>query len=388
MQKVTRKMIMLTFNKPFIIENELNYIKDAVDKGILRGDGIYTKKCHELLEEKLRCKKALLTHSCTAALEMAAILLDIKEGDEIIMPSFTFVSTANAFVLRGGVPVFVDIRPDTLNIDENLIEAAITNKTKAICVVHYAGVSCEMDKILEIAKKHNLYIVEDAAQALSSTYKGKQLGTIGDLGTYSFHETKNIISGEGGALVINNEKFIERAEIIREKGTNRSKFFRGQVDKYTWVDIGSSFLPSDMIAAFLYSQLENIDKINEKRLQIWHKYDEFFKQYDNIIRRPIIPDDCKHNAHMYYILFKNLDIRTKFIDFMKQNQVSTVFHYIPLHSSPAGMKYCKTVGKMDVTNNISDTLVRLPMYYELSETDMAKIFSLCNEFFKNLHGNI
>lgn len=388
MQKVTRKMIMLTFNKPFIIENELNYIKDAVDKGILRGDGIYTKKCHELLEEKLRCKKALLTHSCTAALEMAAILLDIKEGDEIIMPSFTFVSTANAFVLRGGVPVFVDIRPDTLNIDENLIEAAITNKTKAICVVHYAGVSCEMDKILEIAKKHNLYIVEDAAQALSSTYKGKQLGTIGDLGTYSFHETKNIISGEGGALVINNEKFIERAEIIREKGTNRSKFFRGQVDKYTWVDIGSSFLPSDMIAAFLYSQLENIDKINEKRLQIWHKYDEFFKQYDNIIRRPIVPDDCKHNAHMYYILFKNLDIRTKFIDFMKQNQVSTVFHYIPLHSSPAGMKYCKTVGKMDVTNNISDTLVRLPMYYELSETDMAKIFSLCNEFFKNLHGNI
>lgn len=388
MQKVTRKMIMLTFNKPFIIENELNYIKDAVDKGILRGDGIYTKKCHELLEEKLRCKKALLTHSCTAALEMAAILLDIKEGDEIIMPSFTFVSTANAFVLRGGVPVFVDIRPDTLNIDENLIEAAITNKTKAICVVHYAGVSCEMDKILEIAKKHNLYVVEDAAQALSSTYKGKQLGTIGDLGTYSFHETKNIISGEGGALVINNEKFIERAEIIREKGTNRSKFFRGQVDKYTWVDIGSSFLPSDMIAAFLYSQLENIDKINEKRLQIWHKYDEFFKQYDNIIRRPIVPDDCKHNAHMYYILFKNLDIRTKFIDFMKQNQVSTVFHYIPLHSSPAGMKYCKTVGKMDVTNNISDTLVRLPMYYELSETDMAKIFSLCNEFFKNLHGNI
>ena len=379
---------MLTFNKPFIIENELNYIKDAVDKGILRGDGIYTKKCHELLEEKLRCKKALLTHSCTAALEMAAILLDIKEGDEIIMPSFTFVSTANAFVLRGGVPVFVDIRPDTLNIDENLIEAAITNKTKAICVVHYAGVSCEMDKISEIAKKHNLYVVEDAAQALSSTYKGKQLGTIGDLGTYSFHETKNIISGEGGALVINNEKFIERAEIIREKGTNRSKFFRGQVDKYTWVDIGSSFLPSDMIAAFLYSQLENIDKINEKRLEIWHKYDEFFKQYDNIIRRPIVPDDCKHNAHMYYILFKNLDIRTKFIDFMKQNQVSTVFHYIPLHSSPAGMKYCKTVGKMDVTNNISDTLVRLPMYYELSETDMAKIFSLCNEFFKNLHGNI
>lgn len=379
---------MIHFNKPFLIENELNYIKDAVDKGVLRGDGIYTKKCHELLEEKLGCKKALLTHSCTAALEMAAILLDIQAGDEIIMPSYTFVSTANAFVLRGGVPVFVDIRPDTLNIDENLIEAAITDKTKAICVVHYAGVSCEMDKILEIAKKHNLYVVEDAAQALSSTYKGKQLGTIGDLACFSFHETKNVISGEGGALVINNEKFIERAEIIREKGTNRSKFFRGQVDKYTWVDIGSSFLPSDMIAAFLYSQLENIDKINKKRIEIWHKYDEFFKQYDNIIRRPIIHDDCEHNAHMYYILFKNLDVRTKFIDFMKQNQISTVFHYIPLHSSPAGMKYCKTIGKMDVTNNISDTLVRLPMFYELSKMDMDKIFSLCTEFFKNLQRNI
>lgn len=371
---------MIHFNKPFLIENELNYIKDAVDKGILRGDGIYTKKCHELLEEKLSCKKALLTHSCTAALEMAAILLDIQAGDEIIMPSYTFVSTANAFVLRGGVPVFVDIRPDTLNIDENLIEAAITDKTKAICVVHYAGVSCEMDKILEIAKKHNLYVVEDAAQALSSTYKGKQLGTIGDLACFSFHETKNVISGEGGALVINNEKFIERAEIIREKGTNRSKFFRGQVDKYTWVDIGSSFLPSDMIAAFLYSQLENIDKINKKRLEIWHKYDEFFKQYDNIIRRPIIHDDCEHNAHMYYILFKNLDVRTKFIDFMKQNQISTVFHYIPLHSSPAGMKYCKTTGKMNVTNNISDTLVRLPMFYELDDNMLSDIFDKISKF--------
>lgn len=371
---------MIPFNKPFLIENELKYIKDAINQGILRGDGTYTKKCHELLEEKLGCKKALLTHSCTAALEMAAILLDIQAGDEIIMPSYTFVSTANAFVLRGGVPVFVDIRPDTLNIDENLIEAAITEKTKAICVVHYAGVSCEMDKIIEIAKKYNLYIVEDAAQALSSTYKGKQLGTIGDLACFSFHETKNVISGEGGALVINNEKFIERAEIIREKGTNRSKFFRGQVDKYTWVDIGSSFLPSDMIAAFLYSQLENMDKINEKRLWIWHKYNEFFKQFDGIIRRPIVPDDCNHNAHMYYILFKNLDERTKFIDFMKQNQISTVFHYIPLHSSPAGMKYCKTVGKMDVTNNISDTLVRLPMFFELDDNMLSDIFDTISKF--------
>lgn len=379
---------MIPFNKPFLIENELNYIKDAINQGILRGDGTYTKKCHTFLEQKLGCKKVLLAHSCTAALEMAAILLDIKAGDEIIMPSYTFVSTANAFVLRGGVPVFVDIRPDTLNIDENLIEAAITEKTKAICVVHYAGVSCEMDKIIEIAKKYNLYIVEDAAQALNSTYKGRQLGTIGDIGCFSFHETKNVISGEGGALVINNEKFIERAEIIREKGTNRSKFFRGQVDKYTWVDIGSSFLPSDMIAAFLYSQLENMDKINKKRLQIWDKYNEFFKQYDNIVRRPFIPDNCTHNAHMYYVLFKSLNERTKFIDFMKQNQINTVFHYIPLHSSPAGMKYCKTIGKMDVTNNASDTLVRLPMFYELSKMDMDKIFSLCTEFFKNLQRNI
>lgn len=379
---------MIPFNKPFLIENELNCIKDAINQGILRGDGTYTKKCHTFLEQKLGCKKVLLAHSCTAALEMAAILLDIKADDEIIMPSYTFVSTANAFVLRGGVPVFVDIRPDTLNIDENLIEAAITEKTKAICVVHYAGVSCEMDKIIEIAKKYNLYIVEDAAQALNSTYKGRQLGTIGDIGCFSFHETKNVISGEGGALVINNEKFIERAEIIREKGTNRSKFFRGQVDKYTWVDIGSSFLPSDMIAAFLYSQLENMDKINKKRLQIWDKYNEFFKQYDNIVRRPFIPDNCTHNAHMYYVLFKSLNERTKFIDFMKQNQINTVFHYIPLHSSPAGMKYCKTIGKMDVTNNISDTLVRLPMFYELSKMDMDKIFSLCTEFFKNLQRNI
>ena len=257
---------MIPFNKPFVIDKEFEYIQDAINQGVLRGDGIYTKKCHKFLEEKLHCKKTLLTHSCTAALEMAAILLDIKPGDEIIMPSYTFVSTANAFVLRGGVTVFVDIREDTLNIDENLIENAITDKTKAICVVHYAGVACEMDKILEIAQKYNLPVVEDAAQALGSFYKGKPLGTIGDLGCFSFHETKNVISGEGGALIINNPKYIERAEIIREKGTNRSQFFRGEVDKYTWVDIGSSFLPSDMVAAYLFSQLENMDKINQKRI--------------------------------------------------------------------------------------------------------------------------
>lgn len=365
---------MIHFNKPFLIENEFRYIEDAINNQcILRGDGVYTKKCHSLLEEKLGCKKALLTHSCTAALEMAAILLDLKPGDEVIMPSYTFVSTANAFVLRGAVPVFVDIRPDTLNIDENLIEDAITPKTKAICCVHYAGVACEMDKILDIAKRHNLYVVEDAAQALGSYYKGKPLGTIGDMGCFSFHETKNIISGEGGAIIINNEKYIERAEIIREKGTNRSKFFRGQVDKYTWVDIGSSYLPSDMIAAFLYSQLENMDKINAKRLEIWHKYDEFFKQYDNIIRRPICPAECNHNAHMYYLLFNNLDMRTKFIDFMKKNDILTVFHYIPLHSAPAGQKYCRTFGDMAVTDNVSDTLVRLPIYYELDDNKINYI---------------
>lgn len=376
---------MINFNKPFIIENEFKYIEDAInDKGILRGDGVYTKKCHEFLENKLSCKKALLTHSCTAALEMAAILLDLKEGDEVIMPSYTFVSTANAFVLRGAVPVFVDIRPDTLNIDENLIENAITSKTKAICVVHYAGVACEMDKILDIANKYNLAVIEDAAQGVGSFYKGKSLGTIGDLGCFSFHETKNIISGEGGALIINNEKYIERAEIIREKGTNRSKFFRGQVDKYTWVDIGSSYLPSDMIAAFLFSQLENMDKINQKRIEIWNKYDNFFAQYDNIIRRPIIPNECKHNAHMYYLLFNDLEIRTKFINFLKENNIMSVFHYIPLHSSPAGQKYCKTSGQMNVTNIISDTLTRLPLFYDLSNENLDYIFSIIDKFMKKI----
>lgn len=371
---------MIPFNKPFLIENEFLYIKDAIDKGILRGDGFYTKKCHEFLENLLKCKKALLTHSCTAALEMAAILLDIKSGDEVIMPSYTFVSTANAFVLRGGVPVFVDIRPDTLNIDENLIEDAITPKTKAICVVHYAGVSCEMDKIMQIAKKYNLHVVEDAAQALGSFYKGKPLGTIGDVGCFSFHETKNVISGEGGAIAINNEKFIDRAEIIREKGTNRSRFFRGQVDKYTWVDIGSSYLPSDIIAAYLYSQLQNIDRINEKRMQIWQKYDNFFKTYNKNVRSPFVPADCVHNAHMYYILFSNIKERQNAIDLLKKNDINSVFHYIPLHSSPAGMKFGRACGDMKNTNKISDTLLRLPMYYELSEEDIGKVIKTFVDF--------
>lgn len=375
---------MIPFNKPFVIKNELKYIKDAIENKLIRGDGSYTKKCHSFLEDKLSAKKVLLTHSCTAALEMAAILADIQFGDEIIMPSYTFVSTANAFVLRGGVPVFVDIRPDTLNINEDLIEQAITPKTKAIVPVHYAGVACEMDKIMDIAKKYNLLVIEDAAQGVGAFYKGKPLGTIGDMGCFSFHETKNIISGEGGAIVINNEKFVERAEIIREKGTNRSKFFRGQVDKYTWVDIGSSYLPSDMIAAYLYSQLENMDDINAKRIDVWNDYNKFFEPYEGIIKRPFIPENCTHNAHMYYVLFKNLELRTKFIEYMKQKNISTVFHYIPLHSSPAGEKFGRTCGDMSVTNGVSDTLVRLPMFYELNSNEMRLIKESIKEFMENL----
>ncbi|MBO4746087.1 MAG: dTDP-4-amino-4,6-dideoxygalactose transaminase, partial [Alphaproteobacteria bacterium] len=324
--------------------------------------------------------KALLTHSCTAALEMSAMLLDLKPGDEVIMPSYTFVSTASAFVLRGAVPVFIDIRPDTCNIDEKLIESAITDKTRAIVCVHYAGVACEMDTIMAIAKKHNLPVVEDAAQAFGSFYKGRPCGTIGDMGCYSFHETKNVICGEGGALIINNDKYIERAEIIREKGTNRTKFFRGEIDKYTWVDIGSSYLPSDMVAAFLYSQLENMDKINNKRLQLWDKYNAFFKAYDGVITRPVVPDSCKHNAHMYYIRFKDLSLRTKFIQHMKQNEIGTVFHYIPLHSSPAGQKFCKTCGELNNTNMVSDTLVRLPMFYELQDDQLDLITACAKKF--------
>lgn len=375
---------MIPFNKPFKIEKEFEYIQDAIEKGVLRGDGIYTQKCHQFIEKKLNCKKAFLTHSCTAALEMCAILLDISAGDEVIMPSFTFVSTANAFVLRGGVPVFVDIKPDTLNIDENLIEEAITSRTKAICVVHYAGVACEMDKIMNIAKKHNLFVIEDSAQALGSFYREKPLGTIGDFGCFSFHETKNIISGEGGALIINNEKFVPRAEIIREKGTNRSGFFRGEVDKYTWVDIGSSFLPSDLISAYLYSQLENLDKINNKRMEIWTYYNKLFEKYEleGFVKRPFIPNGCSHNAHMYYLLFNNFEQRTSFIQFMKKNDIDPVFHYIPLHSSPAGLKYGKISGRMDVTNNISDTLVRLPMYYNLRSEDLDIINQVVEKYFK------
>lgn len=373
---------MIPFNKPYLIGKELEYIKQAIEKERLAGDGEFTKKCNKWIEDNIKCKKALLTHSCTAALEMAAILIDIKPGDEIIMPSYTFVTTANAFVLRGGVPVFVDIRPDTLNIDETKIEEAITDKTKAIVTVHYAGVPCEMDKIMEIANKFNLYVIEDAAQAIFSLYKDKKVGSIGHLATLSFHETKNIISGEGGALLINDEKFIERAEIIREKGTNRSKFFRGEVDKYTWVDIGSSYLPSELIAAFLFAQMEKAEQITNKRKLLWQKYNEELKKLSEI-RIPFIPDYIKHNAHMFYVITKSFEQRTELIKFLNSKNISSVFHYVPLHDSPAGKVFSRSSGNLEITNIISDTLLRLPLFYDLSEIEVNKIIKALKEFISN-----
>jgi dTDP-4-amino-4,6-dideoxygalactose transaminase len=369
---------MIPFNKPYMIGKELEYIAKAHAKGHLAGDGVFTKQCHAWLEEKTGCKKALLTHSCTAALEMAAILADIQPGDEIIMPSYTFVSTANAFVLRGGVPVFVDIRTDTLNIDEALIEAAITRRTKAIVPVHYAGVACEMDVIMDIAQRHNLLVIEDAAQGIMSTYKGRQLGSIGDMGAYSFHETKNIISGEGGALLINNEKFTERAEIIREKGTNRSQYFRGQIDKYTWVDVGSSYLPGEVIAAFLWAQMEEAQNITHMRLDIWKKYHDALTPMEKLgkLCLPTIPEDCKHNAHMYYVLLESLEKRTEVIVNLKQRGVNSVFHYVPLHNSPAGIKYSRVFGEMQHTINLADRLLRLPLWIGLGDMQHRVISAL------------
>jgi len=378
---------VISFNKPYSSIEEIKNIIDSIEKGKISGDGYYTKLCNEWFLDNYNVK-SLLTHSCTAALEMSAILLDIQPGDEVIMPSYTFVSTANAFVLRGATPVFVDIKPNTLNINEEKIEQAITPKTKAIVPVHYAGVACEMDKIMTLAKKYNLFVVEDVAQGFDSYYKNQRLGTVGNLGTLSFHETKNIISGEGGALFINDEKLSQRAEIIREKGTNRSRFFRGEVDKYTWVDIGSSYLPSDIIAGFLYAQLNNSYAITQKRLDLWEDYNVFFNQYENagIIKRPFIPNECRHNAHMYYVLFNSFDERSEFISYLKDNDIMSVFHYIPLHSSPAGKKYCKTLSSMNITNKISDTLVRMPLYYELSKDNLSKIFACIQIFMKNRYG--
>jgi dTDP-4-amino-4,6-dideoxygalactose transaminase len=360
---------MIPFNKPYMTGRELDYIAQAHTNGHLSGDGPFTKRCHGWLEQRTGCRKALLTHSCTAALEMAAILLDLQPGDEVIMPSFTFVSTANAFVLRGAVPVFVDIREDTLNLDERLVEAAITSRTRAICVVHYAGVGCDMDAIMAIAKKHDLFVVEDAAQGILSTYKGRPLGSIGHLAALSFHETKNVISGEGGALLINDERFVERAEVVREKGTNRSKFFRGQIDKYTWVDIGSSFLPGEIVAAFLAAQLEEADAITARRLAIWNQYARWAApmQTQGYIRAPIIAADCRHNAHMFYLLLPSLELRSSFIGQLKEHDINSVFHYLPLHLSPAGRRYGRADGDLPVTSDVSDRLVRLPLWIGLEE---------------------
>lgn len=358
---------MIPFNRPFMTGKELPLISQAHANGHLSGDGPFTKQCHAWLRQRTGASTALLTHSCTAALEMAALLLDLKPGDEVIMPSFTFVSTANAFALRGAVPVFVDVRSDTLNIDESLIEAAITPRTRAICVVHYAGVACEMDMIVDIAQRRGLAVVEDAAQGIMSTYKGRALGTIGDLGAFSFHETKNVISGEGGALLCRDALYGERAEIIREKGTNRSRFFRGQVDKYTWVDVGSSYLPGEIIAAFLSAQLDDAEEITARRLAIWDRYHAWAAPHeaDGTLRRPVIPEACEHNAHMFYLLLPSLEARARFIASMKARAVQTVFHYIPLHSSPAGEQLGRASGTLDVTNDISNRLVRLPLWLGL-----------------------
>lgn len=372
---------MVPFNKPYMVGSELGYIAEAHSHIHLSGDGLFTKRCHGLLEQLTGCRKALLTHSCTAALEMAAMLIDLRPGDEVIIPSFTFVSTANAFVLRGAIPVFVDIRPDTFNIDERLIEQAITPRTRAICVVHYAGIACDMDAIMQIADKHGLLVVEDAAQAIMSSHKGRPLGSIGHLGALSFHETKNVICGEGGALLINSPQFIERAEILREKGTNRSRFFRGQIDKYTWVDIGSSYLPSEVVAAFLYAQLERAKDITERRKTIWRRYDEWFRHRppaSPVPGLPHMPDRCEFNAHIYPLLLPDLDARTHFIEEMRARGVQTVFHYLPLHSSPAGLQYGRVGTPMPNTDSISERLVRLPLWLGM-EDFMPQVFHALEE---------
>ncbi len=375
---------MIPFNKPPFTGNEEKYVIESMKSSKISGDGEFTKKCHKWFEEKLQCKKALLTTSCTHALEMAAILIDIQEGDEVIMPSYTFVSTANAFVLRGAKIVFVDIRPDTMNIDETKIEHAITNKTKVIVPVHYAGVGCEMDTIMDIANRHNIFVVEDAAQGMMSSYKEKALGTIGHLGAFSFHETKNYTSaGEGGLLIINDEKFIQRAEIIREKGTNRSLFFRGMVDKYSWVDVGSSYLMNDVSAAYLWGNLEKADEINENRLTTWQKYYDGLKELETkgLIELPIIPQDCVQNAHMFYMKVKSLDERTALLEHLKQNEILAVFHYVPLHSAPAGLKFGRFDSEDKFTTIDSERLIRLPMYFGMSDEENKKVVDTVRGFF-------
>lgn len=373
----------ISFNRPPFVGKETEYIKEAVEKnGMICGDGPFTKKCSQWMKERFQTKNVLLTTSCTHALEMAAFLADIQPGDEVIMPSYTFVSTADAFVLRGATCVFVDIRPDTMNIDETKIEEAITEKTKAIVPVHYAGVSCAMDEILAIAKKYNLKVVEDAAQGVNAFYKGKALGTIGDFGCYSFHETKNYSMGEGGAILFQDDRYLEPAEILREKGTNRSQYFRGQIDKYTWVGYGSSYLPSDMNAAYLWAQLEEADKINDKRLSIWNFYHEELKELEDkgVLERPYIPEYATHNAHMYYIKVKDLRVRTKLLAYLKERGILSVFHYVPLHSATAGKKFGRFHGEDVYTTKESERLCRLPMYYSLSLEEAAEVVKALKEF--------
>lgn len=373
----------ISFNRPPFVGKETEYIKEAVEKnGMICGDGPFTKKCSQWMKDRFQTKNVLLTTSCTHALEMAAFLADIQPGDEVIMPSYTFVSTADAFVLRGATCVFVDIRPDTMNIDETKIEEAITEKTKTIVPVHYAGVSCAMDEIMAIAKKYNLKVVEDAAQGVNAFYKGKALGTIGDFGCYSFHETKNYSMGEGGAILFQDDRYLEPAEILREKGTNRSQYFRGQIDKYTWVGYGSSYLPSDMNAAYLWAQLEEADKINDKRLSIWNFYHEELKELEDkgVLERPYIPEYATHNAHMYYIKVKDLRVRTKLLAYLKERGILSVFHYVPLHSATAGKKFGRFHGEDVYTTKESERLCRLPMYYSLSLEEAAEVVKALKEF--------
>lgn len=371
-------MRYIPFNKIFLTGEEKKYLNEVIHHKKLSGDGEFTKYCQKWLEAKIKVKKALLTHSCTAALEMSAILLNIKPGDEIIMPSYTFVSTANAFVLRGGVPVFVDIRADTLNIDENKIESAITNKTKAILPVHYAGVACEMDKIMEIAKKYSLKVIEDAAQAVMSTYKNKPLGGIGDLGALSFHDTKNIISGEGGALTINSEKYLTQAEIIRDKGTNRTQFIEGKIDKYTWQNIGSSFLPSELTAAFLWAQLKNGDLILKERLRLWNRYFNLSERLesDGLLTRPRIPPECNHNGHIFYVIIQDKIDRDQIIKQMNINGIISTSHYIPLHSTPTGRRFTKTNGKLINTNKCSRQIIRLPLWIDMTVSEQDQVITV------------
>ena len=375
---------MINFNIPPYVGGEFDYIKQAVENKKICGDGEFTKRCNKWIEDRFGAQKVLLTTSGTTALEMATILSGLHEGDEVILPSYTFSSTATSVVLTGATLVFVDIRPDTMNIDETKIEAAITDKTKAIIAVHYAGVACEMDTIMDIAKKHNLIVIEDAAQGVMSTYKGKALGTIGDFGCYSFHETKNYSMGEGGALVINKPEYNEVAEILREKGTNRAKFFRGQVDKYTWVDYGSSYLPSDMNAAYLMAQLDKADEINNNRLTTWQYYYDNLKylQEEGKVELPVIPEECVHNAHMFYVKLNNLKQRTEFISYLKENGVQSTFHYIPLHSAPAGIKFGRFDGEDVYTTAESERLTRLPMYYDMSTEDREKVVDVVKSFFE------